>query len=107
MQPLWARSGQELFYVSLTGALMRVGVESGAAWVSTTPAVVVKAGHLTNPNGNGARNCDIASDGQRFLVIGQGLPIQPVGVGTRGGPPGCYLTVFGRTLLAPLSSVQL
>ncbi len=26
-RPLWARSGQELFYVSPTGALMRVGVE--------------------------------------------------------------------------------
>ena len=27
-RPLWARSGQELFYVSPTGALMRVGVDA-------------------------------------------------------------------------------
>ena len=30
-QPLWARNGQELFYLASTGTLMRVGVTQGAA----------------------------------------------------------------------------
>ena len=36
-RPIWSRSGQELVYVSPTGALMRVGVTSGPAWAVTTP----------------------------------------------------------------------
>jgi hypothetical protein len=36
-RPLWSRSGQELFFVSSTGALMRVGVERGASWAATAP----------------------------------------------------------------------
>ena len=44
-RPLWARSGQELFYVSPTGALMRVGVERGPSWAATTPTLLVKEGY--------------------------------------------------------------
>jgi serine/threonine-protein kinase len=33
-RPLWARTGQELVYVSPTGALMRVGVERAPSWAS-------------------------------------------------------------------------
>ena len=31
-KPIWARSGQELIYVSSTGALMSVGVGQGPSW---------------------------------------------------------------------------
>ena len=48
-RPLWARSGQELFYVSPTGALMRVGVERGPSWAATTPTLLVKEGYVTTP----------------------------------------------------------
>jgi serine/threonine-protein kinase len=43
-RPLWAPSGQELFYASPAGALMRVGVERGPSWAATAPALLVKAG---------------------------------------------------------------
>ena len=72
-RPLWARSGQELFYVSPTGALMRAGVERGPSWAATTPTLLVKEGSLTIPfNGNSGRTYDVSPDGQRFLMIKEG-----------------------------------
>ena len=71
-RPLWARSGQELFYVSPTGALMRVGVERGPSWAATTPTLLVKDGYFTVPGANPGRTYDISSDGQRFLLIKEG-----------------------------------
>ena len=44
-RPLWSRTGQELFYVSPAGAIVRVGVERSASWAATTPAVIVKEGY--------------------------------------------------------------
>jgi serine/threonine-protein kinase len=71
-RPLWARSGQELFYVAPTGALMRVGVERSASWAATTPALLVKDGYSTSPGGFFGRTYDISPDGQRFLMIKEG-----------------------------------
>ena len=45
-RPIWVRSGQELIYVSPTGALMGVGVARGPSWAATTPTLVVKEGVL-------------------------------------------------------------
>jgi serine/threonine-protein kinase len=70
-RPLWARSGQELFYVSPTGALMRVGVERSASWSATTPTLLVKEGYFTTPALVG-RTYDVSPDGQRFLMIKEG-----------------------------------
>jgi serine/threonine-protein kinase len=70
-RPLWARSGQELFYVSPTGALMRVGVERSASWSATTPTLLVKEGYFTTPSLRG-RTYDVSPDGQRFLMIKEG-----------------------------------
>jgi Tol biopolymer transport system component len=67
-RPLWARSGHELFYVSPTGAVMRIGVTPGASWTSTTPEVLVKPGYFTQ-TGNPGRTYDISPDGQRLLLI--------------------------------------
>ena len=36
-RPLWARNGQELFYLTPTGALMRVDVAGGPTWMATAP----------------------------------------------------------------------
>jgi len=68
---VWARSGQELFYVSPTGALMRVGLERGLSWAATTPTLLVKEGYVTSPGGFLGRTYDISLDGQRFLMIKQ------------------------------------
>ena len=75
-RPLWARSGQELVYVSPTGALMRVGVERGPSWAATTPTLLVKEGYVTIPGNLSGRSYEIAPDGQRFLMIKEGGPGQ-------------------------------
>ena len=58
-RPLWARSGQELFYVSPTGALMRVGVERGPSWAATTPTLLVKEGYYHDSGCDLGRTYDI------------------------------------------------
>ncbi|HEV8397815.1 MAG TPA: protein kinase [Vicinamibacterales bacterium] len=68
-RPLWASGGQELFYASPTGALMRVGVERASSWAATTPTLLVKEGYFTIPDGTLGRTYDITPDGQRFLMI--------------------------------------
>src|SRR5258705_5585545 len=70
-RPLWAPSGQELFYVALTGALMRVGVERAPSWAATTPTLLVKERPFSNPIARIGRTYDISSDGQRFLMINE------------------------------------
>ncbi len=80
-RPLWARSGQELFYLAPSGALMRVGVERGPTWSSTPPTLLIKEGYFTVPGGNTGRTYDISPDGQRFLMIKEG------GSGTDVAPP--------------------
>ncbi len=73
-QPLWARSGQELFYISPTGAIMGTEVGQGPSWVATTPTLLVEEGYYTNPTDQrrAGRNYDITPDGERFLVIKEG-----------------------------------
>jgi len=75
-RPLWARSGQELFYVSPAGAITRVGVDSGASWAATLPTQIVKQGYFMagGVNGNVARSYDISPDGKRFLMIKETTP---------------------------------
>jgi Tol biopolymer transport system component len=71
-RPLWARSGQELFHASPTGALMRVGVERASSWAATEPTMLIKEGYFTIPGGFIARTYDVSPDGQRFLMFKQG-----------------------------------
>jgi serine/threonine-protein kinase len=75
-RPIWARSGQELFYVSPTGAIMGVGVARGPSWAATAPTLLVKEGYFTIPIWWG-RSYDISSDGQRFLMIKEGGATEP------------------------------
>jgi serine/threonine-protein kinase len=67
-RPLWSRTGEELFYVSPAGAIVRIGVERSASWAATTPAVIVKEGYVT-PSGFPGRSYDVSPDGQRFLML--------------------------------------
>jgi serine/threonine-protein kinase len=69
---LWARSGQELFYASTTGALMRVVVERAPSWAATTPTLLIKEGYFMVPGGFPGRTYDVSPDGQRFLMIKEG-----------------------------------
>ena len=68
-RPLWSHTGQELFYVSPGGAIMRVVAERGPSWAATTPETVVKEGYVTNIGAFLGRSYDVSPDGQRFLVL--------------------------------------
>src|SRR5262245_13108850 len=71
-QPLWAHSGQELFYFAPDGALMRVAVSGGPAWTPGAPTKLLEARYVVRSGGNTPRNYDIAADGQRFLLLKAG-----------------------------------
>jgi serine/threonine-protein kinase len=70
-QPLWARSGQELFYVAPGGTVMRAAVKSGSTWTAGVPTKVLEGRYVVTQysGGNPQRNYDIARDGQRFLMM--------------------------------------
>ena len=69
-QPLWARSGKELFYLRPDGALMGVPVEaSGSTWNNGTPIRLLEGRYYTGNAGGSGRTYDVSSDGQRFLMI--------------------------------------
>ena len=42
IQPLWARNGEELFYLAPNGALMSVRIEPGLTWKAAAPTTVLK-----------------------------------------------------------------
>jgi eukaryotic-like serine/threonine-protein kinase len=64
-RPLWARSGDELFYES-AGALMRVAVTSGPTFEAGIPTRLFDGPYVY---GALERMYDISPDGQRFLLI--------------------------------------
>jgi serine/threonine-protein kinase len=71
-QPLWARSGKELFYVGPDSLLMRVSVEArGATWNAGTPIQLFEGRSFFFNIGNATfgRTYDVSPDGQRFLMI--------------------------------------
>jgi eukaryotic-like serine/threonine-protein kinase len=67
-RPLWARNGHELFYLSPTGALMRVGVTGGAAWAASAPTTLFE-GRYGAAAFHSGRTYDVSPDGRRFLMI--------------------------------------
>ncbi len=74
-QPLWARTGAELFYFALDGTLMVVPVEArSTAWNAGAPAKVHAPGYFTGGFGaaTSGRTYDVSPDGRRFLMIKQG-----------------------------------
>jgi Tol biopolymer transport system component len=70
-QPLWARNGQELFYLAPDGALMRVSVGNGRIWAPSAPAKVFER-RVGSAGVNPFRDYDVSVDGQRFLMIKAG-----------------------------------
>jgi serine/threonine-protein kinase len=75
-QPLWARNGQELFYLAPNGALMSVHVAPGATWTASTPTKLMDAPYYHGGNGlfgQGLfRTYDVSLDDTRFLMIKEG-----------------------------------
>jgi serine/threonine-protein kinase len=77
MQPLWSRSGRELFYLAPDGALMAVRVDArGATW-SAGPLAKLFEGRYVAAGGNPGRTYDVSADGQRFLMVKQAGGDQP------------------------------
>jgi eukaryotic-like serine/threonine-protein kinase len=70
-RPVWARSGQELFYVAPDGALMAVRAEPrGPKWSSGSPAKVVEGPYLTRSLRD-KPTYDVSTDGKSFLMVKQ------------------------------------
>ncbi len=79
-QPLWARSGKELFYFGSDGTLLRVPVEaSGATLNAGTPMKLFEGRYYTGV-GTG-RAYDVSPDGQHFLMI------KAIGADATAAPP--------------------
>jgi serine/threonine-protein kinase len=68
-QPLWARGGEDLFYLAPDGALMRVAVAGGPAWTPGAPTKIFDGHYVVTASGTASGNYDIAADGQRFLML--------------------------------------
>jgi serine/threonine-protein kinase len=68
-QPLWARTGHELFYESM-GALMSVPVKIGSTFTAGTPRKILDSGYVLRiPAGGPGRMYDASPDGQQFLLL--------------------------------------
>jgi serine/threonine-protein kinase len=68
-RPLWARKGQELFYLAATGALMSVRVTRGTTWITGTQTKLFDAHYYSGSALNAGRTYDVSPDGRRFLMI--------------------------------------
>jgi serine/threonine-protein kinase len=68
-QPLWARSGKELFYVGPDRALLRVPVEASVATWNAGPPMKLFEGRYVTGGGTLGRSYDVSPDGQRFLMV--------------------------------------
>jgi serine/threonine-protein kinase len=68
-RPLWARSGQELFYLAPSGSLMSVRIERDPSFVAGTPTTLFTGEYFGTATGLGGRTYDVSLDGQKFLMI--------------------------------------
>jgi serine/threonine protein kinase/Tol biopolymer transport system component len=66
-EPVWARSGRELFYVAGGGRVMAVGVQTQPTFASRSPENLFER---PDPGtGSVGRHFDVAPDGKSFLMI--------------------------------------
>jgi hypothetical protein len=66
-QPLWARSGRELFYRN-GEALMSASIQTDPSFGAGNPEAVFEGHYFMGP---GARAYDVSPDDERFLMIKQ------------------------------------
>ena len=76
LEPLWARAGQELFYVSPSGALMSAAVTRDTAFRWSAPTELFAGRFFVSNSVNLGRTFDVAPDG-RFLMIKPDLGSPP------------------------------
>ena len=73
IQPLWARNGEELFYLAPKGALMSVRIEPGTTWRAAPPTTVLNGQYFFGGDLLAGvvltRTYDASPDGKRFLMI--------------------------------------
>ena len=89
-QPLWARNGHELFYRHGTGVLS-VPVQTTPTFRAGTPTTMFEGRYLAPPRGLAGRSYDVASDGQRFLMI------KDAPAGDSNGTPAIIVVVLNWT----------
>jgi serine/threonine-protein kinase len=70
-QPLWARSGKELFYLDPAGALMGASVEGQTSFATGTPVKILNGSYVTSVPTYAGRLYDISPDGRRFVMLKQ------------------------------------
>jgi serine/threonine-protein kinase len=73
---LWARNGQELFYVTLTGTLMSIRPEAGITWTAGPPAKLFEGPYYVGGGGAAGRTYDVAPDGRFLMIKPAGTPDQ-------------------------------
>jgi Tol biopolymer transport system component len=67
--PVWAKTGEQLFFQALDGALMSVDVRGGGSWTAGAPTRLIEARYYVGTRLAGTANYDVASDGKRFLML--------------------------------------
>jgi serine/threonine-protein kinase len=70
-EPVWARSGKELFYRD-GDKMMAVAVESKPQFTAGKPKLLFEGHYETSNYTNYLRNYDVSLDGQRFLMVKAG-----------------------------------
>ena len=68
-QPLWSRTGKELFFIDASGALMSVTVEGQSPLIFGTPRKILDSSYVSSIPAFAGRQYDISPDGQRFLRL--------------------------------------
>jgi serine/threonine-protein kinase len=70
MKAYFARTGNELFYVSAAGMMMSVPVGRGEGWnAGKAQPLFSVAPYLNEPGGGNGRMYNVSADGRRFLMI--------------------------------------
>jgi Tol biopolymer transport system component len=67
INPVWARNGQELFYINGRGEMASVALKPGATFTPGDPRALFSVSQFT-VNGN-AGVFDVSPDGKRFLMV--------------------------------------
>jgi len=86
-RPLWARNGQELFYVHPAGGLMRVAIERAASWKASPPTKLLEGPYAWAIPPFSLRTYDISPDDSKFLLL------KPVGGPEQAATPPSLIVV--------------
>jgi serine/threonine-protein kinase len=69
-RPAWARGGKEIFYLSVTGAMMSVPItEHGGTIAAGDPVTLFEGSYYLGSGSVAGRTYDAAADGTRFLMM--------------------------------------